>query len=557
VQDLVRAELHDAAGKSTYTTNGTAPATKAATSALRDALAGTVVSVLTRGVNGSPLLSTYVPLTTESGDVAGIVRLDQDYRAIESSARQYSLLVAGVFVFLLAVLFLVFVPVLAHVTSRVRDHLRELEYNATHDELTGLPNRLAFRAAAAELVASSRAGALAIIDIDGFTDIAETLGERGGDTILREAAVRLRYELDDVALLTRLGDDEFGVLLSDTGAQGVDELAEHVERALSTPVLVDDVRVALTATIGAALIEHGADFELLLRRASSALSLAKRPGQPSTRVCGPEVDLRDVSSLAMAAELRDALRNGDLLVHFQPQSDLTTRRIRGVEALLRWEHPRDGLLTANRFINYVERSGLSRMARQLVLERSIAQWREWHGHGIDLELSINLSSVDMLDVSLPEDVETLLHRYGVPADRLILEITERTLVADERRARAVIERLIALGVRIAIDDFGTGYSSLASLLSFPIRQVKLDRSLLAGVPGDPRAEAVIGGCVEIAHGIGATVVAEGIETSEQWRFASLMGCDIAQGYLVGRPGRADGLTALLKAPNRIPLTIVA
>ena len=456
---------------------------------------------------------------------------------------------------LLLVLLLVLVPVLARAASRIRTHVQELEYLVLHDELTELPNRQAFRGDAMQ-VAAQGDGVIAILDIDGFTEIDETLGERGGDGILLAVADRLSFELDDVVALARLGDDEFGVLLEDSGVGRVDELAARAARALSLPIVVGGVRVAVTVSIGAAFVERGADFETLMRRATTALSLAKRPGQSSPQICGSEVDLRDVSRLAMVAELRDALDNGELLVHYQPQSDLTTRRIRGVEALLRWEHPEDGLLTADRFISYVERSGLTKDVRQLVLESSIAQWRAWRDLGIDVELAINLCPVDMLDVSLPEDVERLLVRYGLPARRLVLEITERILLADERRVRAVVERLTGIGVRVAVDDFGTGYSSLASLRSFPIRQVKLDRSLLTDVPGDPGAEAIVGGCVEIAHGIGATVVAEGIETPEQWRFASLMGCDIAQGYLVGRPGPADELTPLLAAPNHVPLTLV-
>ena len=168
---------------------------------------------------------------------------------------------------------------------------------------------------------------------------------------------------------------------------------------------------------------------------------------------------------------------------------------------------------------------------------------------------MNLSAIDMLDVSLPDQIEDLIRRYELPGWNLILEITERTLIGDERRARLVAERLGQIGVRLAIDDFGTGYSSLASLRRFPLQQVKLDRSLLAGVPGDKSAEAVVGGSVEIAHGLGATVVAEGVETHDQLRFVYLMGCDIAQGYLIGRPAPADEVRSLLDVPRLVPLSV--
>ena len=556
MQGLERATLYGASGAVVYTT-GRGPTAGRSEEQLHEALAGTAVSDLATATDGSRVLGTYVPLALGSGRVGGVVRLEQDYGPIAASAQRFAWLVAGVLEALLLVLLLAFVPVLARAASRIRAHVRELEYHVLHDELTGLPNRQAFRGEAMRMVAAQGDGVLAILDIDGFTEVEETLGERGGDGILLSVAERLSFELDDVVALARLGDDEFGVLLDESGVGRVDDLAARAGRALSLPIVVGGVRVAATVSVGAAFIEPGADFETLMRRAATALSLAKRPGQSSLQICGSEVDLRDVSCLAMVAELRDALENGELLVHYQPQSDLTTRRIRGVEALLRWEHPEDGLLPADRFIGYIERSGLSKDVRELVLERSVAQWRAWRDLGIDIELAINLSPVDMLDVSLPEDIERLLARYGLPARRLVLEITERLLLADVRRARAVVESLTCIGVRIAVDDFGTGYSSLASLRSFPIRQVKLDRSLLTDVPGDPGAESIVGGCVEIAHGIGATVVAEGVETPDQWRFASLMGCDIAQGYLVGRPGPADELTPLLAAPNHVPLTVVA
>ena len=240
-------------------------------------------------------------------------------------------------------------------------------------------------------------------------------------------------------------------------------------------------------------------------------------------------------------------------MHYQPQADLALQQIRAVEALVRWQHPERGLLSAAEFISHAERSGLVRDLRHFVLETSARQWSEWRARGIDLELAVNLSAVDMLDVSLPDEVEDVIARYGIPPWNLVLEITERILVGDERRAGQVIARLNRIGVRLSLDDFGTGYSALASLRKFPVEQVKLDRSLLAGVPGDAGAEAIIGGCVEIAHGIGATVVAEGVETREQWRFVYLMGCDIAQGYLVGRPMPAHEITALLEMPRIAPL----
>jgi diguanylate cyclase (GGDEF)-like protein len=556
LQGVEGARLYGANGRASYAAGAKDEAIAGDRGLVREALGGAVVSEIARSDGGSRVLRTYVPVARASGEVAGVVQLDQAYGPIEESAHRFSWLVAIVLEVLLVVLFVVFVPLLARVSTSIRRQLEQLEHVATHDDLTALANRLGFRRATEELLATAGSGAVLLLDVDGFSEVNETLGAKSADALLLEVADRLRYELDDCVCLARLGEDEFGVLLRDGERAQIDEAGRRIETALSTPILVDGIRLAATMSIGVTVLEPGVDFEVLLARAGTALSLAKGSGNDSLQICGAEVDLRDISRLAFVAELRDALQDGDLVVHYQPQSDLTTRRVRGVEALLRWEHPQDGLLTADKFIRYAERGGLGREIRQLVLESSVAQWQRWHELGLDLELAVNLSPADVLDASLPEDIAELVSRYGMPSWRLILEITERTLISEERRARLVLDRIADLGVRLSLDDFGTGYSSIASLRRFPVQQVKLDRCLLAGVPGDLSAEAIIGGCVEIAHGIGANVVAEGVETREQWQFVSLMGCDVAQGFLVGRPRPADELTVLLNASNHVPLTAV-
>jgi len=548
------AMLYGSDGHVTYSTDNRV-ADESTKARLHTALAGTVVSEIATAEDGSRVLRTYVPVGIGPARVGGVVALDQEYAQIEAAVRRSSWLIASVLEALLLVLFLMFLPLLARVSSRIRRHVDELEHVATHDELTGLPNRLALRRAGQEMSAAARSGVLLLVDLDGFSEINDCLGWQSGDVLLTQAATRLRRDVPDAHLLARLGEDEFAVLMCDARRSEIEVASERVRRSLATPFAVDGVRVAVSVSVGAALLpEHGSDFGTVLRRAGTALSNAKIEGQSSVQVYDSAHDKSDVSRLAFAAELREALDSGQLLLHYQPQADLTTQRIRGVEALLRWDHPQRGLLRAEEFISYAERNGLAIDLRHFVLETSARQWRDWHEIGIDLELAVNLSAVDMLDVSLPDEIEDLIHRYEIPPWNLVLEITERTLIGDERRARHVVDRLAEIGVRLALDDFGTGYSSMASLRSFPIKQVKLDRSLLAGVPGDAGAEAIVGGSVEIAHGVGATVVAEGIETRDQWRFVFLMGCDVAQGYLVGLPAPADDLTALLGAPRLIPLT---
>jgi EAL domain-containing protein (putative c-di-GMP-specific phosphodiesterase class I) len=282
---------------------------------------------------------------------------------------------------------------------------------------------------------------------------------------------------------------------------------------------------------------------------------AKGEGRSGVQVYDASHSAHDSRRLSVAADLRDALAAGQLRVHYQPQADLLTHQIRGVEALIRWEHPERGLLAAGEFIAEGERGGLTQELRRFVVSTAARQWQVWCARGLDLELAINLSSLDLLDPALPDEIEDAASRNGIPPWNLVLEVTERSLIGDERRARQVVEQFSRIGVRLSIDDFGTGYSSLASLRSFPIHQVKLDRSLLADVPGDEAAEAIVGGSVEIAHGLGALVVAEGIETHQQWRFASAVGCDIAQGYLIGKPAPPEELMDLFEAPQLAPLSV--
>jgi diguanylate cyclase (GGDEF)-like protein len=519
-----------------------------APSRLREVLAGEAVSETADAVGGGRTLRTYVPIVVgRSPSARGVAAFEQDYGPIQAAAARSTWLIAGVLEGLLLLLFLVLAPVLLRVTRRIRTQIAEIDHAATHDDLTQIPNRLAFRRAVERKLASNEPGAVALLDLDGFSELNQVFGSYGGDAVLVETALRLRWELAGCDLVARLGEDEFAVVLDGDDRAEILAVAAQAREAIAQPALIEGVRVAVGSSVGAAILgEHGSDFETVLRRAGAALAAAKESGD-GIHVFDPGHEADDLSRAALVAQLREALASGELRVHYQPQADLVTRQIRGVEALLRWDHPEHGLLPAGTFIAGAERSGIAREIRRFVLAASARQWSEWHRIGIDLELSVNLSPVDVFDLSLPDEIGDLLARYGIPAWNLILEITERTLVGDERRVREVLDRLRDLGVRLAIDDFGTGYSSLSSLSRFPVQLVKLDRSLLAGGPEDPATVAVVGGSVEMAHAIGATVLAEGIETREQWTFAHNLGCDIAQGYLIGRPMPGDELVELLES----------
>jgi diguanylate cyclase (GGDEF)-like protein len=410
---------------------------------------------------------------------------------------------------------------------------------------------------AEEALSERESASIMLVDLRGFSEINASLGSESGDRLLVAASERLAFELaTDGALVARLGEDEFGVLHREADPVGVDWIARRIRHAFAAPFVVDDVRLAVDVDIGIALFPaHGADVESVLGRAAGALVTAKSEGRSGVQIYDPAESASETCHPTVVADLRDALEADELCVYYQPQADLLTHRIRGVEALIRWEHPERGLLTASEFVADGERGGLMQELRRFVVSTAAQQWQVWQALGLDLELAINLSPLDLLDPALPDEIDDAASRHGIPPSKLILEVTERSLIADERRARQVVERLGRVGVRLSIDDFGTGYSSLASLRSYPVDQVKLDRSLLADVPGDEAAEAIVGGSVEIAHGLGALVVAEGIETPRQLQFASAVGCDIAQGYLIGRPVPPEAVLDLFETPRLVPLSV--
>jgi diguanylate cyclase (GGDEF)-like protein len=551
-----RGTLYDSEGRATYSTDHRSiGSTATSPEYVREALAGTAVAHVE--ASGSlPVLSTYVPVVLGPGETRGVVVLTEDYGPIAAAARHSSLIVAGVLEGVLLLMFLILVPVLGRASARIRSHVGELDRLATHDELTGMYNRLGFRRAVDEAISSrpDQPIALLLVDLDNFHEINDTVGSDSGDLLLKQVAERLEAGATGCGLSARLGEHGFGLLLDRNGREEVVRTAESVQNLLAHPFPVHGVRVGIDARIGAATRpEHATDVETLLRCAGVALSAAK--ATESVEIYDASHDSRNLAQLELASDLRAALPAGELVVHYQPQADLATRRVRAVEALLRWQHPERGLLPAADFVRIAEDSGLVTALDRFVLETAASQWQQWNSRGIKLELSVNVAAVDLLDVSLPDHVGALLQRYELPPEQLVLEITERSLLGDERRVSEVLERLNGIGVRLAIDDFGTGYSSLAYLQRLPVRQVKVDRSFVTGIPGDESAEAIVRATVLLAHTLKATVVAEGVESAAQWKRAAQLGCDIGQGLFVGDAVSAEELTDALDRPS--PLVVAA
>jgi diguanylate cyclase (GGDEF)-like protein len=428
-----------------------------------------------------------------------------------------------------------------------------LRHEAVHDALTGLPNRTFVQrrlTAALEDVAAGRSMGVAvlILDLDGFKEVNDTLGHQQGDHLLVEVAARLTTAVGAAGTVSRLGGDEFAVLLTGSGDEdGALRVGRRVLRALEHPVALDGMEVEVGGSVGIALAPaHASDTAALLKRADLAMYSAKA-STSGIRVYEPELDTTNPRRLTLVAELRTALQSGQLEVHVQPQARLSDGAVVSGEALVRWLHPERGLVTPDEFIPVAERSGLIAPLTSRVLELSVRAIADWRAAGHDLGLAVNLSTRSLHDADLVEEVTRLLGRYDVPADRLTLEVTEGSVMADPARATALLHQLRDLGVRLSVDDFGTGYSSLSYLKRLPVHEVKIDRSFVANLGERADDVAIVRAIVDLGRHLGLEVVAEGVEDQETWDLLASMGCHLVQGWHLARAMPADDLVPWLRA----------
>ena len=434
---------------------------------------------------------------------------------------------------------------------------RTLRHQALHDDLTDLPNRaLLYDRIEDALAAAERSGepaALLLIDLDRFKEVNDTLGHDSGDRLLEEVAVRLREVVRRGDTLARLGGDEFAVLLRAVPHRGVAaELAARLQDALARPFTLNGVVAVLDASIGIAHCpEHGTDVHTLVQRADVAMYDAKR-SRTSIETYSAERDPYSAERLQLLGELRAAIGAGELVLHYQPKVDVVSRQVIGVEALVRWQHPVHGLLPPAEFVPLAERTGAIGDLTRWVLDNALAQARVWRDAGLDLTMAVNLAAPNIADATLPDAVAALLERHGVPGDRLECEISEHTVMADPRRAMAILERLRALGVRLSLDDFGTGHSSLSYLKRLPLDEVKIDRSFVIGMIEDDNDAAIVRTTIDLARNLGLEVVAEGVESQQILNDLSALSCNVAQGFLLSRPLPAAELDGWLAARSATP-----
>ncbi|MCU1671580.1 MAG: putative Diguanylate kinase [Blastococcus sp.] len=415
--------------------------------------------------------------------------------------------------------------------------LRQLATEAHHDPLTGLANRrrLIEELEAAVYGPGERSCAVLMIDLDRFKEINDSFGHSVGDDLLCLVGPRLQQALRPGDLLARMGGDEFAVLLPDADAPRAREVADRLVASLRDAFELDGMPLHIDASIGIALCpEHGRDRSLLLARADTAMYVAKR-GRHGYEIWAPDGTPASRDRLETLEQLRTALDSDQLVTHYQPKLDLRTGRVIGVEALVRWEHPTRGLLYPDVFLPLAEQAGLMRRVALRVLELSLRDLQEWRTAGHDLTVAVNLSVSNLQDVALPDQVAMLLASFAVPAESLILEITEDVLMADAARSQQVMAALRRLGVGLSIDDYGTGYSSLSYLRALPVDELKLDRSFVSSLTTDGRAAAIVRSTLQLSRDLGMSMVVEGVEDAATLRALRVWGCDIAQGYHIARP----------------------
>jgi diguanylate cyclase (GGDEF)-like protein/PAS domain S-box-containing protein len=426
-----------------------------------------------------------------------------------------------------------------------------LEHLALHDGLTGLANRTLFSDLVSRTLAwakrTNEPRAVLMMDLDGFKQVNDTLGHDRGDSLLKQVAERLVEALRDGDTVARLGGDEFGVLPGDASdLSAAAAVALKIQRACERGFQIGGETVHISPSVGIALCpEHGCTTDNLLHRADLAMYAAKRSGQ-GYAVFNAAQETQTADRLALLLDLRHCVAREELVLHYQPKIDLATRRISGVEALVRWHHPIQGVLLPARFMPEVQRTQLIAPVTRWVLNEALRQQRKWREEGFDLTMAVNVSARSLRIASvLPDTVAELMEIWGTPPGKLTLELTESGLI--EADAPLLLGQLHELGVVLSIDDFGTGYSSLAYLQRLPMDELKIDRSFVTELAGSGDDAIIVRSTVELAHNLGLRVIAEGVEREDVARILLEYDCDGAQGYLFGRPAAPPELAELLAA----------
>jgi diguanylate cyclase (GGDEF)-like protein len=514
---------------------------------VKRALRGEVLAQLSHmdadaGGGGPRVVEVYQPVraTPASGPV-GVVELYLPYEPIAAHAAEDRRTITRVLVGGLAALWLVLIAISISVTRRLRRQVRATTYLAAHDPLTSLPNRMSFRQQAACDLAESPSGtAVAVMDLDRFREVNDALGHRNGDELLEKLAVRLRAAVRPDDTVARLGGNEFGLVIRDVACPAeAEETLQRLRAVVSEGIVVGGLPLTVEASVGYALHPadspdaHSPDTDALLRFADIAMSTAKRRRLGLARY--DEADNpHDGTALTLMGELQRAVADDELVLHYQPKVHISTGRVEAVEALVRWQHPERGLLFPDAFIPAAEQTELMELLTTWVIGRSLDDLGRIDPSGT-MRVAVNVSARSLARPDFAATLLALLAGHEVAPDRIVLEMTETALLIDPERVADALGELSRAGVRISIDDFGAGQTSLGYLATLPVDEVKIDKSFVLDMALNPRNAAIVRSVVELAHSLGFTTTAEGVETADALSDLRSMGCDAAQGYLLSRP----------------------
>jgi diguanylate cyclase (GGDEF)-like protein len=507
------------------------------------------------------LLSVYVPLRVSpdghftdnpSDKIVGAFEIYLPYepiaRAIDHDTRRLYLTLA---VGLLLLYFALF-RIVARASRDLRRQVKTNRHQALYDMLTNLPNRVLFtdrlEQTAKQAQRNGTVAAALLLDIDRFKEINDALGHESGDQLLRLIGERISTRLRAQDTVARLGGDEFGVVLPGLGhAQDAVIVAEDIAVALEETFEIDGIEIDVRASIGMACTDDADDAAALLRHADVAMYVAKR-SHSGIEKYSKEHDLFSAERLALASEVRRAIEQHELVLHYQPKIDLRTGRADAVEALVRWQHPTRGLLGPGEFLPVVESTHLIKPLTLYVLDEALRQARAWLDDGDRVRMAVNLAAACAGDVRLPEQVADLLTKHNIDPQQLEIELTETAVLDDPERAKAVLTALADLGVRSSVDDFGTGYASIAYLTGLPISTLKIDQSFILDL-AKPGNLAVTRYSIDLARTLGFTTIAEGVEDEGNLRILEELGCDEAQGFFFARPTPADVCIEWIRTRN--------
>ena len=440
--------------------------------------------------------------------------------------------------------------------SGIAEREQQLAHNALHDGLTGLPNRALVMERLGSAIAAKRAVALLYLGIDNFRAINDSIGPEGVEQLLQIIGEQLLLPLRPGDTVARLSGNEFLLLVHNAGTDAAVAVADRLQRLLLKPQRIGEHDIAMDACIGIAVYPANGDSaaELLQRASIARQDAVQMPGRLQVYEDGR--DLAHQRQISLIRDLRQAARNGELMLHYQPKLDIRNGRVRQAEALLRWQHPQFGNVSPAEFIVLAERTGSIQILTNWVIEESMRQLAEWARRGLHVQLSVNISADDLLGGDLPDRVSDLLKLYRVPAEQLIFEITESAVMREPEQSLNVLNRLRECGISLSVDDFGTGYSSLAHLKRLPVQELKIDQSFVRNLDETSEDAVIVRSTIEMSHNLGLKVVAEGVEYEHSLRLLERWHCDTAQGYLISRPLNAVAFEAWIAKSHTSPSLMV-